>query len=89
MEAASLQACKRLLLEGAFAAVNYGLRDEVARLIDVLPAITVSAPEARQCRAFMLWGLGRDNEALGCLESCDDPDASMLAAVIRAEPSFR
>jgi type III secretion system SsaH family protein len=88
MEPTSLEACKRLLLEGAISAINYRLLDEAASLIGVLPAITESAAEAQQCLAFMLWGLGRDKEALRCLESCnDDPDASMLAALIRAEPS--
>jgi type III secretion system SsaH family protein len=75
---------RQLLLESAFAAVNYDLKAELEQLVGVLPFVVDSPSDLRLCQAFMLWTLDRTSEAFDCLNGCDCNDARMLLRVMRA-----
>ncbi len=82
METLDLSNPQRLLVECAFAGAAQGVRSQLEPLLNALPLLIEDAVDLAVARAFVLVGLDRHGEALGCIEGLTDARAQALVTMI-------
>ncbi|WP_051376779.1 EscG/YscG/SsaH family type III secretion system needle protein co-chaperone [Burkholderia sp. WSM2232] len=79
------QSARRLLIQAAFAAANHRLASQIEALYALLPELVDDEGDRQLCRAIMLAGLNRGDEALALIARRDDPEARAVRAVLAGE----
>jgi type III secretion system SsaH family protein len=79
------QNARRLLIQAAFAAANHRLAWQIEALYAILPDLVEDECDRQLCRAVMLSGLRRRDEALMQIAGRDDPEARAVRALIAGD----
>lgn len=79
------QSARRLLIQAAFAAANHRLVSQIEALYALLPELVDDEDDRQLCRAIMLAGLSRSDEALALIAPRDDPEARAVRSVVAGE----
>lgn len=72
------KATKRILVEAAIAAPNYGLSAPAEGLLEALPVLELDRETRALTTAMIRFGLGKPRSALKALKGIDDQDATTL-----------
>ncbi|CCD29238.1 Type III secretion system SsaH protein [Candidatus Glomeribacter gigasporarum BEG34] len=82
MSAVLQQEIKRLLVEAAIAAPNYGLTMPAQGLLNALPALGLDRETKALTTAMIRFGLKKPRSALNALKGIDNEDARVLRQTI-------